>query len=276
MIFQKKVVCVFLITQLFLVVGIAHAVIIQVDTFDDGTSNLDVTIATRTDSDVVDASGIIGGERDVELFWGGGDFAHLYLDIDSGFFPPYSNRLAFTSGDGMTGTARIVWDGNDGAIGTPDYDGLCTPSPCEDLTDVDQNDGILMAITNNDLPINLILTVYDETSSSANYADYTLNLPGGIASSDHVDVFVPYSFFTGHGAWENTGTDSDWHNVGAIVLDIDGTLNESSDLSLDLFDSRSEREFGDVPAVFTDTVREASHVLLTLRLGSNVDTELSH
>jgi hypothetical protein len=117
----------------------------------------------------------------------------------------------------------------------------------------------------DDLPITLTFKIY---SNATNWSYKSVRLPGGIQTPDHVDLFLPFSQFI-HGG----GTGANFSNVGAVVLDINGTNPAGADLALDLIDIDSFRDYGDLPNNFGSAITTTAHMPNGLRLGTSVDIE---
>jgi len=172
-----------------------------------------------------------------------------------------SNRLSYTQDAATEGTAQVVWDGDDNNATVISRTGLSGV----DLTDGDTNDGFLVQVIFDDLEIDLTFKVYTGT----NWSESTIRLPGGIAeATNRMDVFFPFSGFTIGG-----GTGAVLTSTGAVVMEIDGTVAASADLTLDMVESNSDREYGDLPASYGTAITTANHIPQVLRLGNNLDTE---
>lgn len=249
-----------------LMVGVAYAGLITIDSFNDGFQDLTVnsgwggysTVASST----VDHSSILGGERDAELNWVSGNTDYIYLRIDIGGGGG-SNRLAYTSGDGMEGRGTVTWDGDDNAPTTLDATGLGSV----DLVSA-TNDGILVEVVFDDLAGRLTIEAYTDAS---NWSTATYTLPGQVADTpSRMSLFFPFSAFnTGSGA----SGPVDFTDVGAVVMEIDGTIAAGLDVTIDLIEASSAREYGDLPASYSTAITTANHMPMGLRLGNNLDTE---
>ena len=200
----------------------------------------------------------IGGERDIAATAYGDFLNQLSFIVNAN-----SGQLLFSEETGITGTARVEWDGFDGSGDSLDATGLGGV----DLTDGESNDGILLAVIQDDRPITVTLKVY----SSTNWSQFALALPGEIESGERVDYFLPFSDFTVAG-----GSGAVFSSTGAVVLDIDSTTVDSVDFALKLIKATSFRDFGDLPSTYSSTVLiddGARHAVDGLRLGRNVDAE---
>jgi hypothetical protein len=137
-----------------------------------------------------------------------------------------------------------------------------------DITDGGTNDGFHVEVIDNDFPARVIIRVY---SSATDWSEGSFVTPGGIAFPDHVDFFVPFDTLAqGAGATDP----ADLFFVSSIEVEIDGTLNPSTDLSLDFLDVDNFRDYGDLPDAF-GAQTDASHYANGLRLGAQVDIEPS-
>lgn len=247
-----------IVMGIVLVVGVVLAAVVTVDTFNEGIQSLEVSSGIPVDSGFANHATILGGQRDAILTYTAGSGARINLDID---FDGTSNRLAYTSGDSMKGKAEIQWDGNaDGGATALDADGLGGV----DLTGGGTNDGFLVQVIFDDLAANLTFKVYTGT----NWSQLTRSLPGRITATNRMDVFFPFNGFTTGG-----GTGAVFTSTGAVVLEIDGTVAAAVDLSLDLTESDSNREYGDLPASYGTAITTANHIPEALTLGANLDIE---
>jgi hypothetical protein len=236
------------------------AATVTIDTFDQGYQNLNAnwenTVVSGT-ADVATAD-ILGGERDVVVTWDSGD-NYVRVAIDSGP-PPGSNRLGFSEDTVTLGEASIIWDGNDDDADGLDNEGLGG----EDLTDNGTNDGVQLLVYSCDAGFDLRVTVYTGTNSSV----YTLTLSQAIAPPGE-SRFMPFSDFE-----VLSGTGAVFTSAGAVVFDI-LPAKADVDLTLDLFESTANRDFGDLPATYNTTLTSDGprHVVGDLYLGSVIDRE---
>lgn len=253
------------------VVGVALAATLSIDTFNSGALNLGVNSSgtPATDSAIDTAASALGGEREAVLTWLSGLGTSTFKVNDFG-----SQRLNFNQDNGVSARAIIRWDGVD-AQPTINNQGLTGAD--QDLTGGGTNDGLHIEVINDDIAIPLVLRVY---SGAGNYSIYTLNLPGGILSPGvHVDFFVPFG--PGNG-WVAMGAGATFSAVTSIEVEFDGTSSAGADVSIDLFEADSDREFGDLPtsgdettgtADYANSVLQANHMPHGLRLGRSVDVE---
>lgn len=249
-----------------MLVGAALAAAVQVDDFNEGslgsirasTSNPQVGATEET------TSSALGGERDiVAIHTSGAGGVTMEVNFEN------SARLAFTAGSGVLGKGRVIWDGDDNDAFS-NAQGLLNSqgSLGVDLSDGNTNDGFHIEILDNDFPARVIIRVY---SSATDWSEGSITTPGGVNFPNHVDFFIPFSSFS-----QGVGADNpaDFFFVTSIELEIDGTLNSSTDLSLDFLDVDNFREYGDLPDTFAGQT-DASHYANGLRLGTQVDIEAS-
>jgi len=263
---------VFLMLLLALAMGtlVAFAATVNVDTFDQGVVNISVLVGQEQQTAVNSGmlvSNAIGGERDSVLELVTGEFDEILLRIDY----LNSNRLAYTSGDGMAGIATVTWDGADGDPLNINYTGLASA----DLTNLGTNDSFHLQVPNDDLRAKVRIEVY---TNETNWSYREIDLPGGISSGSHVDFAIPFVSFN-----VGAGSGATFSNVGAIVLIIDGTLNLSTDITVDYLEADPGRDYGDAPDTYCTTKNSleancglgsgARHITDGLRFGRNVDID---
>ena len=235
---------------------VVFAADVTIDTFDEGDANLYVEQGDENDSDVYDHASILGGEHDITLTWVSGSYDDIRLRIDRND----SNRIAYTSGDEMQGIAKVTWDGNDNSATDLAATGLSNA----DLTSSNPaNDAIVLSVIFADAQSDITLTAYEDAS---NYGTQTLRAPGDVSSGSRVDMVFPFSAFA------NTGTGEDFSSLGALVLEIDGTVTSAADISIDNIEATNARDYGDLDATNYGIV---SHIPNGLRLGNSVDVEAS-
>ncbi len=244
-----------------LVVGIAYAATVNIDTFNDGEQNLLVLSTSPTDTDVIDTTGLLGGERDIYLQWTSGGRINLDIDLSG-----TGNKFSYTGGDDAIGWANVTWDGDDNSATVLTTDGLDDV----DLTGSGTNDGILAKIINADLRSRLTFRVYRDTAA-ANWSYSTIQLPP-LNPGTRMDVFFPFSGFT-----SGEGSGADFEHVGAVVMILDGSVEASVDVSIDFIECTNVREYGDLPVLkYGTTMLGANHIPQGLRLGDNCDAETTY
>lgn len=242
------------------VAGIAYAMPGTIDSFDNGTENLLVSSSTTSASTTYDGSGILGGERDSELNHSSGTTGNITLRVDNND----SNIFDYSSDPQMAGTARLTWDGNDGSATALDPIGLRTNGTGVDLTGSGSDDQFFVRVDFDDLKTNLTFKVYTDAS---NWSQKTVNLPGALDGTPaRMDIAVPFSSFSTGG-----GSGATFNNVGAVILEVDGTVVAGVDLQIDFIETNNWREYGDLPSSYG--VISAYHIPQGLRLGNNLDAE---
>ena len=251
------------VVLVLLAVGVILAAAVMVDSFDTGSQSLSAT-APGTDSNYVSAPGALGSERDVRITAGGQTGRQATFDVLTA-----QSRATLSTQSLATSYVVIEWDGVDN---DPDNLNYNLTGADRDLTDGGTNDGFHLLILFDDLPASIILKVYTDAS---HWSQYTLNLPGGITSA--TDYYIPFSSFSTGGGASGPANFSD---VGAVVLEIDGTSNAGLDLDLDLYEAEAVKDFGDLPetgspsyAGLVTGVNAGRHVRGDLYLGTVIDTE---
>ena len=239
-----------------IIVGVALAAAVAIDTFDDGSQDLNANPVAHTVAGSI-AGAMVGGERDTQVNWLSGS-SEVRVGIDL-----YENNLfLFSQGPGVTGNALLQWDGVDGNMALN-----ATGLNSSDLTGGGPNDCFVLRVLANDSPVAVTLRVYTD---GTNWSRYTINTPGNVLDGSVVDLVIPFNSFTIGG-----GTGATFTNVGAVEMFIDGALNQGADVSLDFFEARAVRDYGDLPDGYPVSFAEngARHIPQGLRLGARVDTE---
>ncbi|MBN2579854.1 MAG: PEP-CTERM sorting domain-containing protein [Pirellulales bacterium] len=181
-----------------------------IDSFETAQS-LTVDTATTFAEGTVSGAGMLWGKRYVALQKvSGGVGASVYVNIDP------VEVLDFNQDSRVKSTALLVWDG---AAHEGESPVEINTSASIDLTTGGEDNGLALEVTNDDLPIDLKITLYGASGS----ADHTLSLPGGVFSS--TTYFIPFTAFSG----------IDPTDVRAVTLLIDGSLAEGADLTLNQF-----------------------------------------
>lgn len=269
----------FALVAALLVVGIAHAATVTIDTFDevrgsqfptspcgpnptvvdmrDPPEVITGVCTLRSNSEVVTATtGVLGVERDLAVTATTGTYASLAVDEGG------DNELSLDVDSECEGLAHIQWDGEDGDAYALDKDGLGGV----DLSgEPNTNDGILLTVLNADHDASLTFSAYTDADY---WSDMTIGIPGDNALN-RMDIFFLFSGFTSRGS---SGA-VDWDDLGALVLEIDATIESDLDLIIDNIEANAVREYGDLPSGYGTTILEANHIPQTLRLGHNVDAE---
>lgn len=253
-----------------MVVGIANAVAVGIDTFSVADQNITLTIpasaADYSGTSAVDgASGILGGERDLYLKATNTSTGEktAKLEVITG-----DHRLSLSTDDGINPVFyQVEWDGNDNAANSIDHDGLGGV----DLTDSSSNTGIHLRVLSNDIASSLKVIVY--TSSTA-CSEKAVALPA-MASGNILDLFLPFSGFSTPAAC--TSGAATFGNVGAVVLQM--SASGSLDMSLAFIEADDAKEYGDLPLdEYGTNILNAYHTqgANLLRLGSSLDVEETH
>jgi len=239
-----------------IIVGVALAAPVAIDTFNDGFQFLIVDQGVPTVEESV-AGTMVGGERDTQVNWLlGGDLVYVAIDRSN------TNRFVFSQGPGVNGNALLQWDGGDGSMALN-----ATGLNSSDLTDGGQNDCFVLRVLANDSPVAVTLRVYTD---GTNWSRHSIDTPGNILGGSVVDLVIPFTSFAIGG-----GTGANFTDVGAVEMFVDGSLHEGADVSLDFFEARAVRDYGDLPVGYPVSLAEngARHIPQGLRLGARVDTE---
>jgi len=239
---------------------------LTVDSFED-TFSLTRT-GPGTISATSDDASILGGERDVVITVSSGTG---YLIVDTNTSKP--GQYSHGQGPGIKGRSEITYDGNDNDPNTLNPTGLGGI----DITDGGVDTALVIIVTSDDYPAFLQVTLFTDATSCSRGI---VALPGGITSSDSPKAFLfPYSSFTDAYGIEGCTSPVTLSNIGAIKILIDGTANESTDITIDLIASAAV-DFGDLPTVYGPTNFTTNyansgpgHVITSLYLGSNIDSE---
>lgn len=239
---------------------VVFAAPVSIDSFDDGTLSLQADNYTKVVSGTIEASGIFGDERDAVLEFVSGTGARVNLDID---YDGASNRLALSTADDTYVRTIITWDGTDNDPTILDTGGLSLNLANEGV------DGFLIQILSADHKSKIGLQAYTDSNWSEAVADIPVLSPG-----IRMDLFLPFDSFVTRG-----GTGVSWSNVGALSMVVDGTVELSLDMSIDLVAATSAREYGDLPIQYekeTSKILSANHIPQGMRLGNNCDAESAY
>ena len=188
----------------------------------DGFSTFQVVQATpplpASDPATQLDAAVLGGERDlfVELTSSENPVSSVSLASSGG-------KLYFASGSGVTGTAKVVWDGVDGNGHLVNPTGLGGI----DLTEANGNSMTGIALTSGaDHPnARIMMRIYTDAN---NWSEFTTTVPesvGGAASGQAVFHFddVPTA---------KSGSGADFANVGALELTFEGVSAVDGQVSL--------------------------------------------
>jgi hypothetical protein len=199
--------------------GSAQAALI-IDSFDTFHAITDPPPSPPPNSISVSGVGILGGHRDASVSKVGGNGGAV---SQSAYLAGTDTILSHSQDAGVFGTSLVQWDGDDSSLGL-DHTGLGGV----DLTQSATQNAIEYFVRFDDSPVIVTMSVYTD---AANYSTHSLVLPGGIYNIPlfpSQSFLVPYSDFSVGG-----GPGADFGNVGAITLDINGTLVAGADLELD-------------------------------------------
>ncbi|EMI45206.1 beta strand repeat-containing protein [Rhodopirellula sp. SWK7] len=193
------------------------------------------------------SGGILGDERDVELFIDNATSGSASFEVVTG-----SNQLVLSNGGDVEGTMLVQYDGvdSDGGGLVLDHTGLGSV----DLTDGDSESGLQIAIRSDTvITSGLIVTVYTDASNSSSA---TIDLPDNFAAGTPLELFIAFDDFV-----TATGTGADFTNVGAVEAFVDGVNSNGGagapglDFFLSILDSRRSNE---------NVINSAAMVPLTL------------
>jgi len=206
---------------------------ITIDDFSTNQSALTLTFppAGTSASSSVSGAGILGGERDLQINLTAGVIAGNTETavVSSGFFS-YSQDAT------IAGNGVLQWDGTDGAPGLN-----ATGLGGIDLTVGGTQDAFLMNVFFDDLPVNVVITVYTD---AGNASALSFSLPGLLFSS--TNFALPYSSFA-----TTLGTGANFANVGAITLSV-GSTTTAPDLVIDFLQTTALVGASKTVAILTD------------------------
>jgi hypothetical protein len=185
-----------------------------IDDFSTDQTVVDIT-TTGSEYSQVSGSGILGGERDMEVT----------LDSDVAIAVAITgDDLIYGQLAGSRGTALIVWDG-------PDDDPTLDPTGLDltglggiDFTDGGLDDRIIIPLVVNNLSAPITLTAYTDDGNSSTA---TVWLTGGAPPQTQLTVL-----FTNFVIAKGTG--ADFTNIGAFSLFIDGSSSPGLAVGFDL------------------------------------------
>ena len=189
----------------FLVAPEARAI-----TIDDWTVEQTTTVSSPASSasTVATGAGMLGGEREISVTRASGPLVTMSAS---------SGSLAYGQIAGALGTGSVIWDGVDGG-GSLDPIGLGGV----DFTDGATSAAISIPLLFSDLPGVLRLTAYTD---GANASRATVVLPGSIPPNPQSVLTVLFSSFS-----ILAGSGADFSNIGAFVLEVDGSSQAGLDL----------------------------------------------
>lgn len=160
---------------------------------------------TDSDSAVQPPAEVIGGERDleVELTASPGAGQNVTLSVTA-------NKLSMNPSIQAQGRYTAVWDGADADGAVIDFTGLNNV----DLTSTNASAGIVLEdVLVDQTGGSATIRVYTDAT---NFSTLTINIPDNAVT----DLFFKFTDFTTGG-----GTGADFTDVGAIVLDVDSTID---------------------------------------------------
>lgn len=193
----------------------ATAAPLVIDDFSTNQSAMTITFPPAGTSMSSGASGqaLLGAERDMQISLNSGIIAGNVMSatVSSGF-------LSYSQDATIAGSMTCQWDGVDGSssLNPTGLGGI-------DLTGGGSLDALQFNVAFDDLPLNMLWTVY---SDAGNASSATLALPGLIFSS--TSFSIPFSAFA-----PTLGAGADFASVGAITLDA-GSSVTAPDMVVDL------------------------------------------
>jgi hypothetical protein len=178
-------------------------------TIDAWTTEQTTTVSSPASSasTVATGAGVLGGEREISVTRASGPVVTMSAA---------SGSLAYGQIAGALGTGSVIWDGVDGG-GALDPTGLGGV----DFTDAATSTEISIPLLFSDLPGVLRLTAYTD---GANASQFTMVLPGSIPPDPQSVLTILFSSF---GVLAGSG--ADFSNIGAFVLEVDGSSQAGLD-----------------------------------------------
>jgi hypothetical protein len=249
---RRKLYLVLVVLLLAILTTVVHAAQLDVDTFDADAQTSAVGGSTCTS---VGGTDMLGGARDIEVVRTSGA-STVQADVDTSV----PDSLAFSIGAGTRGTALIQLDGNDGSCAlsfSPGLDESLNPY-----------DGLTLFVQQVDLDGVVTMRVY---TTATDFSEYSYVIPYAI-SSPGFEIYFPFDQFTPVGAGANFGS------VDAIEIFLDGTTIDSLDMTIDFVASDFSRDYGDLPATYTNTLaidNGARHRIGGVYFGPGVDSEVN-
>jgi hypothetical protein len=194
------------------------------------TANSGTTTASAADGDSL--SSVLGGERDLLLFYESGS-NNVNLNVDT-----VEDNLAFSAQTNTDGRFSATWDGEDNNASSNAYDLNA------DLTSGGSNDSFVISVT-SDGNFDLTLTVCND---SVTCGAYTVNETDDIQGIGRV-YWIPFTDFSGSVDFGN--------DVDVVVLDVNPETEV--DFSIDFIETRGSGEaladFGDLPDSYNITLK---------------------
>ena len=198
-----------LLSGLFLLAAVNGAHALLIDSFSTDQTLMAITPGISASSEA-SGSGILGGERDMEVTRTSGTGVTIAASED---------KLTYGHIASSQGTALLVWDGADGdsALDPTGLGGL-------DFTESGLNSVVAIELLFNDFSAPITLTAYTDGS---NYSTATLALPGNIPPDPQATLTVLFSDFS-----IAAGSGADFTDIGAFSLFIDGSSTPALDVEL--------------------------------------------
>lgn len=160
---------------------------------------------------------IVGGEREASLLRiSGNDPATLAFNSGA------SGTMSIANGTGGTSVSTMVWDGTDSG-GAFNATGL----GAVDFTVSGAQDAFDLRVVANDFAAAVTITIF---SDAGNASSLTQNSPGGISGPANIPFLFEFADFA-----TLFGAGADFTSVGAIVLEVDTTPSNATDIELDFF-----------------------------------------
>jgi hypothetical protein len=182
--------------------GTAEALTIDDFTTGQATQTLTFPPAATSAAASVSGSGILGGERDIEVSLTSGTTAgdSIGSGVSGGMFSQSQDAS-------IMGSSRIVWDGTDGASAVNPI-GLGSI----DLTAGGSQDALVIQLGSSDTTFTVMIEVWTD---AGNASSLSVQLQGPVASP--TSFTLPYVSFS-----TTLGTGADFTHVGAISFTVVG------------------------------------------------------
>ncbi len=206
--------------------GPAPASAIIIDSFDHGPVDISANLATPLVQSVVDAPGIIGGQRETTVEYynptsTAPDNVRLRVDFAD------QNNFSHSQDAGVAGISTFTYDGMDGDPNSIDYSGLGGV----DLTEGGLADRFIFTVIFADQSVSEVLGLRVYTDAT-HYSERFVSFATPINSPSQINLLFS-DFNVGAGA---AGA-ADLTNIGAIILAIDGRFENGLDVRLDMLET---------------------------------------
>ena len=210
---------------------------VLIDHFDDEQTLTQTGIGTSYSTLDTVSGLVLGVERDMAVEVTSGDGA-----INANANATWAGELTVNQDSGVAGRTLIVYDGNDSDATSIDTTGLSN----YDLTNLGADNALVVAVTSNDVPVDITLTIYNGTACSS----FTVTTPGLIfRTNNRPRAFIfPFSEFNVAGSCSGP---ADFAAVGALAMLIDG-YNEATDITVHYL-AATNVDFGDLPNTYGTT-----------------------